>query len=47
MVVTIGQNGGVGSYNGWNLPGFAVKKAKGTTLFTEKYWALLGQKEPV
>ena len=46
MVITIGKDGGVGSFNGWNLPGFAVKAAKGKTLFTEKYWTLLGQEEP-
>ena len=46
MVVTIGKNGGVGNFNGWNLPSFAVKRAKGTTLFTEKYWSVLGQLEP-
>lgn len=46
MIVTVGTKAGAGQINGWNLPVFAVGLAKGKTLFTSKFWALLGQPMP-
>jgi len=45
-IVPIGVSGGTGVINGWNLPACAVSLAKGKGLFTSKYWAMMGQKQP-
>ncbi len=46
MVVTVGKSGGVGVYNGYNLPRIIVSLAKGKSLFTDKFWGVMGQKMP-
>merc|ERR1712107_647049 len=46
MVVTFGSKAGVGSFNGWNLPSFVISMLKGKTLFSERYWKLMGQEMP-
>jgi len=45
MLVPFGASAGAGSFNGWNLPNFAVVMLKSGDLFTSKYWATMGQKE--
>ena len=46
MVVSFGSHGGAGNFNGWNLPSFAVGLLKSKTLFTSKYWKMMGQEMP-
>lgn len=46
MLATIGKSYGAGSINGWNFPSCAVVIAKGKTLFTPKFFAMMGQSEP-
>jgi len=46
MVITFGSCRGAGVFNGWNLPSFAVGFIKGKTLFTEKFWKMMGQEMP-
>jgi len=45
MLVPFGAKAGAGSFDGWNLPNFAVVMLKSSDLFTSKYWATMGQKE--
>ncbi len=46
MLVPIGKSGGVGVYNGWCIPGFAVAHLKGKTLFSDMFWAAMGLEMP-
>lgn len=49
MLLTIGKTYGAGIMNGYNMPWSAVGLAKGrgpNTLFTWKYWGMMGQKMP-
>ncbi len=46
MVVPIGKSGGVGMYNGWCLPGFAVVQFKSKGLFSDLFWGVVGLKMP-
>lgn len=46
MVIPIGSKGGVGDYNGWCLPSFAVKKFKSETLFVDMFWGVVDLKPP-
>ena len=46
MVVTFGSKGGAGVFNGWNLPSFAIGLLKGRTLFSDKFWKMMGQEMP-
>eukprot|EP00095_Tigriopus_kingsejongensis_P009078 maker-scaffold742_size103727-snap-gene-0.21 protein:Tk09078 transcript:maker-scaffold742_size103727-snap-gene-0.21-mRNA-1 annotation:"hypothetical protein BRAFLDRAFT_206528" len=47
MFVTIGPGAGVAIFNGWHIPSFVVSLAKSKDLFTKKYWAMFGQKDPI
>ena len=46
ILVTLGRMGGAGIVFGWQLPSFIVGILKSRTLFTSKYWDLMGQKMP-
>jgi len=46
MLVTVGSSAGAGMMNGWNFPSFIVGMAKGKTLFTSKFWDMMGQPMP-
>lgn len=46
MLVTIGSYAGAGIINGWNFPSFVVGLVKGRSLFTSKYWHMMGQTVP-
>jgi len=46
-LVPIGPYGGAGVINGWNLPAFIVSLGKGRSLFTSRYWGIMGQKQPI
>ena len=46
MVLTVGRTGGAAVINGWHLPSLAVAAVKGGSLFTPKYWNMMGQKMP-
>jgi len=46
ILVTVGAYSGAGKINGWNLPSMMVSFVKGRSLFTSKYWSIMGQSQP-
>ena len=44
ILVTIGRMGGAGILYGWQIPSIIVGIIKSRSLFTSKYWDLMGQK---
>lgn len=46
ILVTLGRIGGAGIIFGWQIPSFIVGVVKSRSLFTSKYWDLMGQKMP-
>merc|ERR1719438_19586 len=47
ILVTLGRIGGAGIIFGWQIPSFIVGVIKSRSLFTSKYWDLMGQKNAV
>ena len=46
ILVTIGRMGGAGIIYGWQIPSIIVGIIKSRSLFTSRYWHLMGQSIP-